>query len=211
MPDPPAGEAGASSVPRALLYALFWTSGAAAILYQLIWQRVLAAIYGTNAEATTIVVTAFMLGLGLGSLAGGALSTSRRIGAPMVFGLLEISIAAFGFVSIDLFWRVGAWSAQWPAVSAQLLALVILLVPAVLMGATLPVLVAHVVAGSARVGRAVGGLYFVNTLGSAAGATAAVVLIGPLGQHMTAVVAASLNLFAAACMIAWPRRTLHSR
>lgn len=54
-----------------VLYLLFFVSGAAALLYQVVWQRTLFAIYGINVESVTMVVTAFMLGLGLGSLAGG--------------------------------------------------------------------------------------------------------------------------------------------
>ena len=56
------------------LFALFAGSGFAALVYQVVWQRSLFAIYGINVEAVTVVVTAFMLGLGIGSLAGGWLS-----------------------------------------------------------------------------------------------------------------------------------------
>src|SRR5579871_5571519 len=58
------------ATPRAL-YALFFVSGIPALLYQIVWQRSLFAIYGVNVQSVTIVVTAFMLGLGLGSLGGG--------------------------------------------------------------------------------------------------------------------------------------------
>ena len=52
------------------LYALFFLSGFPALLYQVVWQRALFTIYGVNIESVTMVVSAFMLGLGLGSLAG---------------------------------------------------------------------------------------------------------------------------------------------
>ena len=54
-----------------LLCVLFFFSGFPALIYQLTWQRSLFRIFGVNTESVTIVVTAFMLGLGLGSLAGG--------------------------------------------------------------------------------------------------------------------------------------------
>ena len=54
-----------------LLCVLFFFSGFPALIYQLTWQRALFRIFGVNIESVTIVVTAFMLGLGLGSLAGG--------------------------------------------------------------------------------------------------------------------------------------------
>jgi spermidine synthase len=54
-----------------ILCALFFFSGFPALIYQLTWQRELFRIFGVNTESVTIVVTAFMLGLGIGSLAGG--------------------------------------------------------------------------------------------------------------------------------------------
>ena len=59
--------AGASEVPVAAIFVL---SGFAALVYQVAWQRALFTIYGVDVESATVVVTAFMLGLGLGSLAG---------------------------------------------------------------------------------------------------------------------------------------------
>ena len=52
-----------------ILCVLFFFSGFPALIYQLTWQRALFRIFGVNTESVTIVVTAFMLGLGLGSLA----------------------------------------------------------------------------------------------------------------------------------------------
>src|ERR1700731_62030 len=58
-----------------LLSALFFCSGMPALIYQVVWERVLFSIYGVNAESVAVIVSAFMLGLGLGSLVGGQLST----------------------------------------------------------------------------------------------------------------------------------------
>ena len=64
--------ASAASASRyRVLYFLFFFSGLPALIYQLTWQRSLFRIFGVNTESVTIIVTAFMLGLGLGSLAGG--------------------------------------------------------------------------------------------------------------------------------------------
>jgi len=57
-----------------LFSLLFLCSGMPALIYQIVWQRVLFSIYGVNSQSVAVVVTAFMLGLGLGSLAGGRLS-----------------------------------------------------------------------------------------------------------------------------------------
>ena len=54
-----------------MIAAIFVLSGFAALIYQVAWQRALFSVYGLNVESVTVVVTAFMLGLGVGSLAGG--------------------------------------------------------------------------------------------------------------------------------------------
>ncbi len=177
------------------LFGLFFVSGFAALVYQVVWQRSLFAIYGVNIESVTIVVAAFMLGLGLGSYAGGRLSL--RPGARLLrwFGAIELAIGTLGALSLPVFRAVGTATAgvDGPAVFALTFALLVL--PTALMGSTLPLLVAHAVAVSGNVGRSVGALYFVNTLGSAAASFAtAVLLLGALGQQRTVWLAAALNM-----------------
>src|SRR5689334_4874023 len=77
-----------------LYYLLFFISGIPALLYQIVWQRALFTIYGVNIESVTVIVTVFMLGLGLGSLAGGKLSTGVRL--LRAFGLIELGVGIFG-------------------------------------------------------------------------------------------------------------------
>ena len=60
------------------LYVFFFVSGFPALLYQVVWQRSLFTIYGANSESITVVVSAFLLGLGIGSLTGGRLSRQQR-------------------------------------------------------------------------------------------------------------------------------------
>src|SRR5580698_7397071 len=92
-------------------YLLFFLSGFPALLYQIVWQRALFTLYGVNIESVTMIVTVFMLGLGLGSLAGGWLSTRPGIRLLLAFGVIELSVGAFGAVSLALFHRVGALTA----------------------------------------------------------------------------------------------------
>src|SRR5579864_6831175 len=93
------------------LYALFFCSGFPALLYQIVWQRALFAIYGTNIQSVTIVVSAFMLGLGLGSLTGGHISKFRKIPLLSIFGVLELGIGAYGIASLAIFRYVAQFSA----------------------------------------------------------------------------------------------------
>ena len=184
----------------AMTWLVFFVSGFAALLYQVVWQRSLFAIFGINIESVTVVVTAFMLGLGLGSLVGG---TSSREGRPAGAARLRRHrgrpSASSGCSRSGSF----AWSARrrWPlrALVTALVTFLLVLVPTMLMGSTLPVLVAHLVRRWTNVGSSVGALYFVNTLGSALASFAAVLfLLGKLGQHGTVDVAAACNFTASA-------------
>lgn len=181
-----------------MLPALFFTSGFAALLYQTVWQRSLFLLYGVNVESVAIVVTAFMLGLGVGSLAGGALSREPSRPTALMFSLLELGLGLFGAASLTLFHAVGkATLAATPLVVA-VVTFLLLLVPTVLMGATLPLLLAHFARRTRNVGASVAVLYFVNTLGSALAALVAVSwLFGQLGLSRTVGLAVVLNLIAA--------------
>jgi predicted membrane-bound spermidine synthase len=181
-------------------YALFFSSGFPALLYQIVWQRALFTTYGVNIESVTVIVTVFMLGLGLGSLAGGRLSTVPGVRALRTFGLIEFSIGVFGACSLWLF----HWAAQFTAGKSIMVTgavtFVLLLIPTLLMGSTLPLLVAHLVKRTANVGESVGSLYAVNTFGSGVACFfAAMFLMRLLGESGTVRLAASLNLVVGVC------------
>src|ERR1700761_1607320 len=109
-------EASASRLTRStrILCVLFFFSGFPALIYQLTWQRSLFRIFGVNSESVTIVVTAFMLGLGLGSLLGGWITKRKDIKPLFLLGVIELSTAVFGLVSLPLFEQVGHLVLNWP-------------------------------------------------------------------------------------------------
>lgn len=180
---------------RAWIYAVFLLSGFAALLYQIVWQRALYAIYGINIESVTMVVTAFMLGLGVGSVAGGAVSKDPKRPVLLMFSLVELGIGLFGAVSLSVFHAVGEATLGMSAVATFVVTFLLVLVPTLLMGSTLPLLVAHLVRSSRNVGKSVGTLYFVNTLGSAFASAAAVLFVmKAAGLRGTVQAAAVLNL-----------------
>jgi len=192
----------AERLPGFVLYPVFLVSGFAALLYQLVWQRSLFRIYGTNMESITLVVTAFMLGLGLGSLAGGVVSEKSRWPLPILFGLIELVIGAFGLISLPLFGWIASFTSGVTGFAVGLISFAVVLIPTLFMGGTLPILVAHQVRQSGNVGRSVGALYFINTLGSAAASFAAAIwILGGLGLSRTVLLAAALNLAAAASVM----------
>lgn len=180
---------------RAWIYLIFFLSGFAALVYQIVWQRALYAIYGINIESVTMVVTAFMLGLGLGSLAGGAVSKDPKRPVLLMFSLVELGIGLFGAVSLSVFHAVGDVTLGMSAIGTFFVTFLLVLFPTLLMGSTLPLLVAHLVRSSRNVGKSVGTLYFVNTLGSALASAAAVLFVlGRAGQAGSVRIAALLNV-----------------
>lgn len=180
-------------------YLLFFLSGFPALLYQIVWQRALFTLYGVNIESVTMIVTVFMLGLGLGSLAGGWLSSRKGVRLLLAFGAIELSVGAFGAVSLGIFHGIGEITAGASTFATGCIAFALLLVPTMLMGSTLPLLVEHFVRRTGNVGESVGTLYSVNTLGSAAACfAAAFVVMRLLGESGSVRLAASFNLFVGA-------------
>jgi spermidine synthase len=183
----------------------FLASGAAGLLYELVWSKQLAYLLGSSLRSAAIVVAAFLAGLALGA---------RWLGAPLSRGgspgrryaLLEAAVAVTGFAVLPLlraldgpvgrlYRELGGESLAFACARAGI-AFAILLVPAALMGATLPVLVARCERG--RVGAGLAWLYAVNTLGAVLGSLAGGFLFLPvLGLGRTTLVAAGLNLAAA--------------
>lgn len=176
------------------LYLLFFTSGFPALLYQVVWQRALFAIYGVNIESVTVIVTAFMLGLGVGSLLGGAVSTNRRVPLLVAFAAIELGTGGFGFLSLRIFRYAALFTAGAGPLETAIISFILLAVPTALMGSTLPILVAYFVRRSGSVGTSVASLYAVNTLGSAVACLAAAALTLPvLGASGSVTLAASIN------------------
>jgi predicted membrane-bound spermidine synthase len=183
-------------LPRSWIYfLLFFLSGFPALLYQIVWQRTLFTLFGANIESVTLVVTVFMLGLGLGSLTGGALSSRTGIRLLAVFGAVEVCIGGFGAVSLMLFHAVASYTAGKSLLTTGAVALALLLIPTVLMGSTLPLLSEHFVRRTGNVGESVGMLYCVNTLGSGlACLLAAFFLMRLLGESGTVRLAVCFNV-----------------
>ncbi|HTZ98269.1 MAG TPA: methyltransferase domain-containing protein [Terriglobales bacterium] len=182
--------------PIPWIHILFFCSGFPALIYQITWQRALFGVYGINIESVTIVVSAFMFGLGLGSLIGGRLSKNPKAPLLVLFALAEFGTAAFGLISLRLFHWVAEFTAGAPLAQTALISFALVVIPTILMGATLPLLVEHMVRASRNVGWAVGGLYFVNTLGSAAACfIAGDVLMRVGGLSGSVRVAALINIF----------------
>ena len=196
---------------RALFSLLFFLSGAAGLVYEVCWTRLLILPMGSTVYSMTAVLTAFMGGLALGAFLAGR--WIDRHGRPLrVYALLELGIGAFCLV---LPWVVQAeqplfrWVYQNFATSFLPFHLfkffacgLVILVPATLMGGTLPVLCRYFMDEAGRIGNSLGWLYAVNAFGAVAGSLlAGFVLIPQLGLRGAMLVGVGTSLSVAA--IAW--------
>jgi spermidine synthase len=188
----------------------FFLSGAAALVYQVVWQRILELSSGIGIYSVAMIVGAFMAGLGLGSHAGSLWSTRLRPERALwAFAAIELGVAVFGASSCALFYdglylRAGwLYSIPW---RAGLLHFFSLLFPTLLMGMSLPFLARAMVHDTGRAARTIGILYGINVLGASFGAMATPwVLIRFVGMRgaVTAAAAANLLAGAAALTAAW--------
>jgi len=188
-------------LPAALVS--FFLSGYAALLYQVTWQRLLAIFSGADVYSATLVIAAFMAGLGCGSLAGGHLADRlTRTGALLAFAAAEAGIAVFGFQSKTILYDVlYGWFAPFADNTVLTAAILFftLLWPTSLMGASLPLLSRALTNRAAVAARNVGWLYGVNTIGAASGALLGIWVFLPRhGLEGTLQAAAWINLACAA-------------
>lgn len=192
---------------RAMILALFFLSGMAALIYQVTWVRQATLVFGVSVYAVSMVLTAFMGGSALGSY--GLRRMADRTPNPLrLYSLLQFGIAFFGLLTpwllVELMPLYGQVAQSLPADTALLtpirllFSLLILVPPTFLMGATLPVMARAYAGRAGQVGGDVGRLYAVETLGAALGCgLAGLLLLRTLGTHETVWLAVTLNLVAA--------------
>ena len=152
---------------------LFTLSGVVALIYQVSWTRMLYPAFGMQLSAITAVVATFLAGLGLGSRLFGPMAD--RTNPWKLYAGLEIGIGLWGLAMPSL---TGAAVWVLPSLgSSQLVrvagAAVLLVVPCMLMGGTFPAFARGYRRESTSLGRDLGLLYALNTIGGAIGCMAA--------------------------------------
>ena len=169
-----------AGVTLGAIYLLFFLSGAAALVYQVVWVRSFTLIFGGSHLAVTAVLAIFMAGLALGGYVIGRIVD--RVERPLgLYGLLELGIAASALVFVSLMYvypsvyvplaRGRDGSILYLTVLRMLFAIVALIVPTTLMGGTLPVLSRFVSRRRPDTLRtSLSLLYGLNTLGAVFGA-----------------------------------------
>ncbi len=203
-----------SSVSVALCL-LFFLSGASALVYQVLWLRLMGLVFGITIHAATTVLASFMSGLALGSIAAGRLAP--RLRRPLLwFAGAEILIAIAALATqpalrqvTDLYVSLHPWLTGSPgAITATrfVAAWGVLLLPTALMGASLPLVLKSSLGASAAVGSRFAALYASNTAGAIAGTLlVGFVLIERVGIAMSFQIAAAANALVAVGALALDR------
>ncbi|MCY7350574.1 MAG: fused MFS/spermidine synthase [Cytophagaceae bacterium] len=204
------------SLPVFSLLFLFFLSGFAALLYQVIWQRLLVFYTGSDTVSISLIVTAFMTGLGLGYLVGGRLA-DRSTAAVNLRYFVGAELGIMVFAAFSKFILYDVLYASAPSFGGEPVILYgivfgVLLVPTFLMGVSLPVLSRAFRFGQiGEQARYISLLYFVNTLGASVGALlTGFFLVRRLGYDNAIWVGAACNGICAVAALGLGRRWLTS-
>jgi spermidine synthase len=187
-----------------LIAVCFTLSGAAALIYEVLWMRMLGLVFGATTIAISVVLAAFMGGLAFGSSL--AAKVAPRITRPLrAYAWIEIAIGLYALAlpmalrAIDYFDAM-LWQRIHPgplsfAIVRFVLATVVLLLPTAFMGATLPVIVAAIRQCGATAPQVISRFYGLNLLGAVIGTLVGGFLLLPaLGMRVTIWIAALINL-----------------
>ncbi len=216
MPEPTLGAAtrvppGPVPAPLLIVLVIFFFSGATGLVYEVVWTRMLTLVFGHTIYAVSTVLTAFMAGLALGSWLSGRFAD--RVRHPVrLYALLELAIGVYALavpfvlghldpVFRPIYFHLHASFYEFSIIRFAVCFFVLVL-PTTLMGATLPVLSRVVAPAADTLGKRLGALYSVNTLGAVLGCSATgFVLIRMLGVGDTIRATAAVNVLIAAA--AW--------
>ena len=183
-----------------IISILFFLSGFAALSYEVLWQRDLGLIFGNTVHAAATVTSAYMAGIALGAYLAGKLAP--RLKNPIrTFGALELGIGLYAlavpylFYVLRMLYRFSyqniSESLPFLTVVRLVFAFLVLLIPTMLMGATLPVLCKGLAARTEKFGARLGVLYGANTLGAVVGVVSCAFLmipsLGMMGTRFAAV------------------------
>lgn len=201
-----------------LVLLLFFCSGATALVYEVIWSKYLALLFGSTIQAQTVVLAVFMGGLALGNKIFG--QRADRSHRPLVvYGTIEIIIGLYALIfpvlhraANSVFATAGSQMLEksgWLLWLKGVLSVALLLGPTLLMGGTLPMLAGWLQKNLPDAGRQSARFYSTNSLGAVCGAgLAGFVLVQNLGLAATIIVTALFNVGIGAVAVAIGRRQL---
>jgi spermidine synthase len=191
---------------RRLIYAGTFLTGATGLVFQVVWQKYLSYLVGSESRSSSLVVAVFLLGLASGYRFWGKITEKRRDRRNLlkIYGYLELSIGAFAIIFPQLFALIRSLSYASPDHFGVDFALTMLalFVPTFLMGATIPLLTTVVPEDLSEISSCHARIYGVNTLGAFLGCfLGGFFLVPRLGLSMTLLAGGMVNLCVALVFI----------
>jgi len=191
-----------------IFFSAIFLSGFSALIYQLIWVRLLGLVFGVSSFAVATVVAVFLLGLGLGSYFFGKWSEKTR--NPLrIYMYVELGIAVFSLASYLVIESLPIYRYVYEYSYNNLgfygvslirlgLSLLVLLPPVFLIGGTMPLISKYFLTASTTFGSGFSRLYYLNTLGACAGVLlTGFVFVKYFGVLATLMIAVAGNLLVA--------------
>ncbi len=171
-----------SRLKTGLILGVFFASGTAGLIYEILWMRQLAQLLGSTSQSAAVTTAAFFIGIAAGSYYWGQRAAQLR--DPLkTYALLEFGIVLAGLFFFFLFqvyfliysdvFDAFAGTGFMFALVKILLSMLLICPASFLMGGTLPVMGEYLIQDRQQLGRWAGTLYGINTLGAVLGAVAA--------------------------------------
>ncbi len=180
-----------------LLVILYFCSGISALVYEIIWARMLGLVVGTAVTAWASVLVSYMGGMAFGSFLGGWIAD--RWSRPLqLFAVCEFGIGLFGVISPSLLYGIQQLSSSMPPFPGLQIAIsiMVLIFPTILMGATFPLICRVIIDDKRAAGHDIAIIYSSNVIGAITGTVLAGFFLMPLlGMSVSVWCAAILNIF----------------
>jgi len=192
-----------NAIAAKAIYAMFFLSGISGLIYETVWLRMLSRILGNTVYAASVILCAFMAGLAIGSFVLGKISGSAK-DSLRLYAFLEMGVALSAIALLPVFSHLTPlYRLIYALASGQRLTLtlcqsfimiILLLVPTILMGGTLPILSAFIKRNHRSLEGRIGILYGYNTLGAVIGVVGSgMFAIGAWGEKETIFIGVIIN------------------
>ncbi len=202
------------AVSRGLLFAMVFASGAAGLIYQVVWHRYLTILLGAQARATAVVLAIFLGGISSGYLVFGRWTRWKKWNLLKVYALVELGLAIWAFffpfafgLAFPLTSKLYSWFGVQSLAIDVLVSVLLIGFPTFLMGGTLPLLTQGLARDLDEASQVHARIYGFNTVGACFGSLLAGYLLIPnFGLPTTGALAGTVNLLIAGLAYAFYAR-----
>lgn len=189
-------------------------SGASALIYEVVWSRLLQIIFSTTVYAASTIFSIFLFGFSAGSF---IVKKYHHVLSGREIRVLYWTQIFLGIYGIAIIFLINFTSFVYSFLPSWyllrfFLVLAIIFPPSVIFGAAWPIMMSYGTDGLSKPGRRIGNLYYINSIGSASGALMSGFLLIPMfGFRLTSIIAAALNFFAAIVLFKIEKEKAHGK